>query len=362
MVSAGEAAQAVAEAQSSFLAIGLVIGLVVGLLVGFVLGTRARKMLQALGMVPSVVKDILMARAAAMAAAADVGEAETAVAEPKLDFDEKPAVENFLNAMATPGLDDHPHLEFNPIILYKIKLAKEAMRIQNRREALEAEGFSPEEIASLLAGNATAGGVSAGDMPIRKNALLTLIENGARITPVKTSMNADDRVMEDRRRQLRTIDSYLSKSLEVDASKQAPFIPKGRQLGNSLMVEEQKVSALERARQTANTPVSAMGENVQLAREMTRMARIARKQLREIQRIRPMAIIMSSVPDADFEAAAGQAHQRRGGADSHLNLSDLESIQQGADEMQSRATEDGQVHTWAAHDEPLDSVPPDLGA
>ena len=66
---------------------------------------------------------------------------------------EKDALEDFLQTEEVPGLDDHEDLEVSPVIMYQIKLSKDAQRLQMQREALAAEGMTEEEIEARLRGD-----------------------------------------------------------------------------------------------------------------------------------------------------------------------------------------------------------------
>ena len=103
---------------------------------------------------------------------------------------------------------------FNPIMMYKLKLAKEEARKEKIRAQLIADGYDPDAMDADDAA-AVAGGAGA----VRNNALFTLISAGARVTPISASQSAEAAAREDKKRQLRNIDSYLAKNMEADVAR-----------------------------------------------------------------------------------------------------------------------------------------------
>lgn len=105
------------------------------------------------------------------------------------------------------------HRFMSPIVMYQIKKSKEEALKQNRIAQLAAEGLDEDEIAERMARGDMGGGEAvAGGRP---NALATLIAQGARVTATSNSGNQDAIQRIERRRMQRTVDVYLTKSLEV---------------------------------------------------------------------------------------------------------------------------------------------------
>lgn len=145
----------------------------------------------------------------------DAGAAENA-AENEEDGEDASLndLDDFINNDNVPGLDDHPDLEFSPVFMYKIKVAKEEARKEMRRQQLLTEGYDPDQMDEADASAAAVGST-------KQNALATLIEAGARVTPIAASQGAEAKVREDRRRQIKTIETYLNKNLELDTTKKS---------------------------------------------------------------------------------------------------------------------------------------------
>ena len=55
-------------------------------------------------------------------------------------------LDRYLSTDVDYGLDDHADVVRNPILMYQVKLAKEAERLEKRRAALIAEGFDEDEV------------------------------------------------------------------------------------------------------------------------------------------------------------------------------------------------------------------------
>ena len=134
---------------------------VVCLVLGFIIGTRGRKMMQALAALAAAAKMMLQGQSTAAPGAPDAGAADD------LDEDEEDekkgeeiSIDDFLSR--EPGLDLHPELEINPIMMYHIKIAKEEARKEMAVKAFQAEGLTDEEIAERMAMAELTGGGGGG--------------------------------------------------------------------------------------------------------------------------------------------------------------------------------------------------------
>ena len=117
----------------------------------------------------------------------------------------------YIEPSGIPGLDDHLETIFNPIVMYKIKVAKEEARKEKMRAQLIQDGYDPD-----LMDDDDANAVAPA---IRQNALSTLISVGARVTPMGSSQSAEAAAREDKKRQLRNIDTYLAKNMEAETTR-----------------------------------------------------------------------------------------------------------------------------------------------
>ena len=189
----------------------------VALLIGFFLGTRARQLAASAKMVGKAIRSFTIKipdPGTAQAADDGLGEMDSdPFADKELD------VSDFLNTDPT-ALDDHPDIELNPCLMYQIRKHREQMKEEKRIAALAAEGLSEEEIAQRLL---------SGDLPVdpnaKQNALAVLIEAGARVLPVSSGDSNQNALIQERRRQQRTVDSYLQKALSVETARSSAFKP-----------------------------------------------------------------------------------------------------------------------------------------
>jgi hypothetical protein len=239
--------------------------------VGFLVGARAKQLMAALQMAPSALKSLLKSMATTPE---DSNGAEDAQGDQEEELEVKD-IHDFLDTDAIPGLDDHADLIFNPIVMYKIKVAKDEARKEKRRQQLIADGYDPDAMDEDEA-NAAAGGAGA----IRQNALATLVEHGARVTPVSGGLSAEAAAREERKRQIRTIDSYLARSMDLDVARVPVAHRKAATLGT-----RKYTSALDMARITSIKRAGG-DTDARWGRVLT-VAKSARNQLREIKRTKP---------------------------------------------------------------------------
>ena len=159
-------------------------------LLGFVVGARTRQIVakvKAIGKAVLSLNLLLKIKDAAAngmdsAEATNDGEEDELEEENKKDKDlEDEFLEDFLMNDEDTGLDDHPDVDINPVMMFNIKKAKELARAETQRALMAAEGLSEEEINErMLMGDA---GQGQGDM--RPNALAVLIAAGARVEAAK---------------------------------------------------------------------------------------------------------------------------------------------------------------------------------
>jgi len=224
-------------AAAGFLSIGVAVGmLVAGLLVGYLIGAR------------KAIFDWLrkLAAAAAEDKAANKGANGDDGENADQDDDEMGSmaddlIAGFLDSEWVTGHDDHPETEFNPIMMYQVKKAKDEMRAHKAIEALllandlpldHLESMTSAERAKVIDGlKAESGAVkvvsNVGSVAgvTRKygstvNSTHILVANGARLTEagksVKSDANADAKKGQEVRECLRVIDSHLSSTDGID--------------------------------------------------------------------------------------------------------------------------------------------------
>lgn len=192
------------------------------LIIGFLIGTRARQLAASVKMAGHALKALAML---AIPAADDGDDGADDDGDEAVEEDQSAGlgdgIDDYLSYETNTGLDDHPEMVFNPILMYQIKLAKEAQRERAKLaaiEAMEGEGGVGSEYAM------------ANDFAVKQNALAVLISVGARVTPIRAGTDGDAVAMQERRRLLKTVDVYLSKELEVDTKSDAEHT--GKKGGN----------------------------------------------------------------------------------------------------------------------------------
>lgn len=245
------------------------------LILGFVLGTRARQMLEALKAVGAMLKRVpLTLQISTQAAGADGAETVDGDGE---DEAEEPAdiLDPFLSH--EQGMDIHPELVINPIMMYHIKAAKERLREEARLAALEEmkralieEGLSEAQADERVQLEADSG---AGVIGGKLSALQTLIAAGARVTPMSSSENAEQIALNDLRRQKKNIEVYLTKQHDIDTTMTKPDERTRRVNAEGT----KSVGAYERAMQTAKEPFGGAAAKRDL--ETVDLARLARARL-----------------------------------------------------------------------------------
>lgn len=309
-----------------------VIFLLVGLVFGFLLGARARQLaakLKEVGramMSLTAVFKIKDSSAMQDAEAMQEGEQENEEEANNKDAEEeKDPMADFLNLDEDAGLDDHPEIELNPVMMFQIKKAKDAQRIQKQREELAAEGLTEAEIDDRIADGATGG---AGDG--KPNALQVLIAAGARVEPVKGKTSEDAIKKTELRRKQRNIAVFLQKTLDIDTTVRSD---KGGAKGG-------KKSAFEVARETKTKPVG--GDTLQRELKQHAYAKAARELLREHKKVIDAEMARRKKKELQTESGldggALQAGEHRGNIVG-MDASDLAALlmaeeggEEGADE------------------------------
>ena len=201
---------------------GMAYGMVAAaLLIGFLIGTRARQVLASAKVIGKAVRSFTI-KIPPKADDGDKGDDGDDEAEMENAQAREFSVEDYLNVEQS-GLDDHPDLHVNPVLMYQIKLERDRQRAEKarlERIALlgDVDGLTEEEINAKLAESE----FTADAGPKTANALATLISVGARTTAVASGASAESQLIAERRRQQRNIDVYLAKALDVNVKRGAP--------------------------------------------------------------------------------------------------------------------------------------------
>jgi len=189
-------------------------------------------------------------------------------------------------------------------ILYQIKRAKERARVDKLREQMIAEGLDPDDEMQMSMINQPMGGGKA-------NALAVLIAHGATVARAKAG-DADANATKEQRRTLKNVEGYLSKILEVDATRIVRPTKKSKRVG----ITAREVTALEVAMLSGAPTPQATREKLQ-----TNIAIQAREQLREVQRTKPLKV------HVDLEKNAAESVEDLGRQRAEINKDDLAAIQ-----------------------------------
>jgi len=246
--------------------------LIVGLLVGFLIGARAKQIVQKVKVSVSAafsLRSLFKGQDAASgmdgAENADEGDEADDFEDGKGAEDDNSLLENFLQTEEEPGLDDHLDTDINPVIMYNIKKAKEAQKLQHQREMLAAEGLSEDDIALRLAGG------NAGVGETKPSALAIMIAAGARVEAAGNVQNAEAIKKSEMRRKQRNVNVFLTKTLEIDTKMTAPKEQRDRGGGR-------KKSAFDIARDTKLNPIG--GPVLKRSVNATQQAKSARSVFR----------------------------------------------------------------------------------
>jgi len=261
---------------------GIIAGVALAFLVlGFVLGARGRRLATAVKALLSSSKagagEKADSLAAAAAAAADGGGDDNDMeGEDELLEGNNIDLADFLSNRTDPGLDLHPELEVNPVLTYQIAVAKEAARREKAINALKLEGLTDEEAEDRMrAEEMSKGGRNVGGGE-KASALQVLISHGARVTSVRQGASAEQAILDNLKRQKRTIDVFLGKTRGVET---AFAKPEERPAGRS----QKEVSAAVKA---ADTKLNRYGgASLERASCQVRQAARARLQLKAVNKV-----------------------------------------------------------------------------
>jgi len=286
----------------------LVVGLLIGGILGFYFGTRGRQLIQSMKAAFSNLPAIPSLRVPKEDPAdTDEGKDDAENLNEDAEEDLADIINHFLNREPVSGLDDHPELELSPVLMYQIKQAKAAKRAEMYANQLREEGLTQEEIDEKMAGGETGASIPQG----RPNAFSILIMAGARVTPPAEKGNSDQMLIQERRRQARTIDVFLSKERQIDTAKE-PVAREKHILGTG---QQGKMSALQMAEQTKDTQTGPAARSTQMVGVATR----GRNLLRERKSSLRYKYVKPKKEDKD-----GETKKQRGGV--QLDESDLAAL------------------------------------
>ena len=268
----------------------LIIGLSVGFIIGFLWGRFGKKLLKML--------QEMLAKAASKAPEPDNGEADAIEDPDEGDEDDpeklKEMLNTFLDSEMTPGIDDNPGIEFNPIFDYLIRRQKEQDRLEFAKKKAEEEGYEFDEGGD--------GPVAVGDG--KQNALALLIAAGARVTSIRSANSAAEAAQKEARRKMKNIETFLAKVMDVDVSttKREP---------GKRMTDKPILNVYEKAMDTAKNPPGARATGTALT-----AAQNSRKQLKSILLKRPdlnkapkedeSSVVAAADDDAEAAAEEGE--------------------------------------------------------
>ena len=191
---------------------------------------------------------------------------------------------------------------------------------------LRADGYDPDEMDDQAQ-------QAAGDVgSYAKNALATLVAVGARVTPMAASQNAEAIAREDRRRQLRTIDTFLAKQYDVDVARTAAT-QKSTQVGDA---NAKKMNAFDVAKLRS---VAFAHEGARKVSHSS--AKHARNQLRAIQRTRPIVFFGSDDKD-DGGRRQGEALDTNAQAELLAEMAAMDALEVEDDDLEEGGGEDAE--------------------
>lgn len=266
---------------------------------------------------------VFMLKESTMPAGMDSAESTNDGEDPE-DEEEKAAreaenadfLDEFMLHEEVTGMEDHPDLDLNPVILFQIKKAKEAQKILQQRAQLAAEGFSEAEIDERMEMNQAGGGGEGG----KANALAVLIAAGASFEPAAGGGDDQEKLKRtELRRKQRTVNVYLSKTLDID-TKLEP---------ESAKAIRNKKTALDVANSTKLKPVG--GDTYQREIRAMQFAKHSRLLFREHKR----ATDAQQAKQAKISVAGGGEPERRGGG-----MLDAAAFAELANELEEEDDED----------------------
>ena len=247
------------------------------LIVGILLGTRARQIVASLKSLANAVRSFsfLIPKPADILGEQDKMDdgGEDDEKDTKDDEEDAMMLDNFMQpGDADPSLGDHPDVKVNPIMLYKIKVSKEQARYEQRRAALLAEGFAPEEVDERMEIEQMGGGGGGGG--VKKNPLALFVELGARVEATKGGASADNAALQERRRLQRNVENFLFRAEGVEKFKPTSNKPQSTRDATGARYK----TASEVATESAVLPIGGnrwkrLRANLQMARDARRLYR-----------------------------------------------------------------------------------------
>ena len=183
---------------------------------------------------------------------------------------------SFLSQDAVPGLDDHPEVHVNAIMLYEVKRVQEEKRMRLLIESLLLEkeaagGFEPGYLNSLSAEERLALGrsmmgqgatVSTGSVGrvegftrthgASQNSMAILVNSGLTLSVAQSGDEASEanKIAAELREKMKTIDKHLSTERDVDVTHTGKGERKGVQVSGKLRIG----NALQMAQSTKYKP------------------------------------------------------------------------------------------------------------
>lgn len=260
---------------------------VAGVILGFLVGTRSRQIVNAVKKVPQGIMSLKELFKASEKDKDDDGGDNEPVDEGEGEEEEKDLLEKCLNTDIDGGLDDHPDVVRNPIILYQVKQSKDAARLEKRRLTMISEGMDEDEVDEILANEVSGAGGNIGAGEGRQNSLQLLISVGARTKPAAGAGGADAQAADERRRAARTIEVYLQKERGIEVKRTV------RQKGPS---GKPPVGPLEVALKTQKEPYGgSYAKRTSVAAETAKYGRAQLKKM-QVERQRLGLEFIPSVP------------------------------------------------------------------
>ena len=211
--------------------------LVFGLLFGYFLG-RKKAMLEAL------MAKLRQSMQKQESAAKDDGAGEDQDEDEQEEEKVEDIITSFLSQDVVPGLDDHPEVHVNAIMLYEVKRAQEEKRMRLLIESLLLEkeaagGFEPGYLDSLSFEERQALGrsmmgkgerVNVGSVGkvegytrthgVNQNSMAILVNSGLSLSVAPTGDDANEanKIAAELREKMKTIDKHLSSERDVDVT------------------------------------------------------------------------------------------------------------------------------------------------
>jgi hypothetical protein len=253
-----------------------ILSLVLGILIGYV-GAKWRQMLEWFRkfLASAALKRELDAAKSSMESKDNEEEQEED--EDNVDEDDS-LLAPFLSGDSVPGLDDHPEMYVNPIMLFEVKRRQEEKKMQKLIESLlaeqEAEGafeqgyltsLSTEERMALgrklmrdrggAVRHASVGSVEGFTRThgANTNSMAILVHEGLRLAQANLAVDDNAKKSIELREHIKTIDKHLSAEHDIDVSRTLS-LQKGT--SSSLRI----ANALQKANATKHEPFSPANE------------------------------------------------------------------------------------------------------